>query len=422
MLSQYGLLILIIDLVLGYVLIVHPHDEHRQLIGLLQLGTLTCSSFVYNFLLFDPQQHDLGFFKIYKPEISTKMDKFLHYYFYFIAVICIFRIYACLRSFKLTPFVRRFFFYPLWFFSSPTLAIFPIGWFLETIFLRLCPKGFSQWIFIAFTIPFQMSSLILNSYNFPEVIRFTYDPNKQYGPLYRKISNYFDENFGRVLGWMLQKKKKSNKNESEPTSKRKIRIIQLTDIHIGVFVDEDRLKKISEWVLANKPDLVLLTGDYLTADTNNAYGCQSLRKGLTPLQKIRKKVFVIYGNHDLELRSKIKKVFQDLDFQLLVNQQKLIKYKNGDIIQIIGFDDYERDAKKTLKIISKFKQNEKVALRILIMHNPEHFLDLPSDDKSFIFGGHTHGGIYGFNFIGIKSSVLAPTYMDQGVIFAFHIT
>src|SRR5688500_20281345 len=42
-----------------------------------------------------------------------------------------------------------------------------------------------------------------------------------------------------------------------------LRIAQISDIHMGSWMNLDRLKKAADLVLAQKPDLLLLTGDFL---------------------------------------------------------------------------------------------------------------------------------------------------------------
>src|SRR5262249_42733703 len=51
---------------------------------------------------------------------------------------------------------------------------------------------------------------------------------------------------------------------------RPLRIIQITDPHLGPFMSEERLRRICERAVARKPDLVFLTGDFVTMESHGA--------------------------------------------------------------------------------------------------------------------------------------------------------
>jgi len=46
--------------------------------------------------------------------------------------------------------------------------------------------------------------------------------------------------------------------------------VQITDPHLGPFMSERRLRRIAERAVARNPDLILLTGDFLTMESHGA--------------------------------------------------------------------------------------------------------------------------------------------------------
>lgn len=67
-----------------------------------------------------------------------------------------------------------------------------------------------------------------------------------------------------------------------------IRLIQITDPHLGPLCSVNRLKSICADVVDKNPDLVLLTGDFYTGEANMD---GLLIKALEPLRAINSKCF-----------------------------------------------------------------------------------------------------------------------------------
>ena len=79
-----------------------------------------------------------------------------------------------------------------------------------------------------------------------------------------------------------------------------IRIAQLSDIHFGGWMNAERFRKVVDLVLAEKPEAVLITGDFLPGwgfDANSEILVQSLIEGLYPLAKAVP-TYAVLGNHD----------------------------------------------------------------------------------------------------------------------------
>ena len=57
-----------------------------------------------------------------------------------------------------------------------------------------------------------------------------------------------------------------------PSSVSRIRIVQISDVHIGLLLQEDRLQRILEKIREAGPDILVSTGDLVDGKLNRDYG------------------------------------------------------------------------------------------------------------------------------------------------------
>lgn len=74
----------------------------------------------------------------------------------------------------------------------------------------------------------------------------------------------------------------------------RLRIVQISDIHLGLTVGTDRLRRIADAVREAKPDLLVSTGDLLDGRMADEEGSVRLLAGLAP----RLGKFAVTGNHE----------------------------------------------------------------------------------------------------------------------------
>lgn len=173
------------------------------------------------------------------------------------------------------------------------------------------------------------------------------------------------------------------------------RIVQISDVHIGLIVREERIKRIIKIIKDSKPDMLVSTGDFVDGQINRLEGLSDLFKEINP--KYGK--FAITGNHEFYAG-----LSQALDFMkksgFVILRAEGVTI-NG-LINIVGVDDpagmryslFEEAQEK--KLLSKFK-NGKFTLflkhRPLIQKNSIGLFDLQ-------LSGHVHKGqIFPFSII-----------------------
>lgn len=79
-----------------------------------------------------------------------------------------------------------------------------------------------------------------------------------------------------------------------PASIGKVTIVQLSDVHIGLIIREDRLKAILSEVKKAQPDMLVSTGDLVDGQINKLNGLSDLFREINPQYG----KFAVTGNHE----------------------------------------------------------------------------------------------------------------------------
>ncbi|MEZ4334848.1 MAG: metallophosphoesterase [Myxococcota bacterium] len=192
-----------------------------------------------------------------------------------------------------------------------------------------------------------------------------------------------------------------------------LRIVQLTDTHLGPWQSVARLRRRVARLIAREPDLVALTGDYLTMESMGSPGC--LERALEPLGPIAERCVAIFGNHDHEAPDAVRAAMAQLGIRLLVDEEACFDTGAG-AVQVIGSDYLRRDHAERLGALLARHPRRDAHLRLLLLHDPIGFHALPDDDVDLVLSGHTHGGQVGLVSLGLDWTVLSRTrWPDQGL-------
>ena len=179
---------------------------------------------------------------------------------------------------------------------------------------------------------------------------------------------------------------------------RPLRIVQISDPHLGPFMSVARLRRIAERAVAAKPDLVFLTGDFLTMESQG--NPDLLLDALAPLQALPGKVFACHGNHDLEAPAVVSRALAKNGITLLVDDARDVMTAVGPV-QIVGLDFSYRDRKARLERACLEHPRTQGALRVVLLHDPGAFRHLPAGHGDLVLSGHTHGGQVGLLSLGL---------------------
>lgn len=186
-------------------------------------------------------------------------------------------------------------------------------------------------------------------------------------------------------------------------TERPLRIVQITDPHLGPFMSVARLRRIAERAVERKPDLVVLTGDFLTMESQR--DPDLLARALAPLAALEGRVFACRGNHDLEAPHTVADALTRVGARLLVDQTAEVVTGAGPV-QIVGMDFSWRDRGARLSAVCEAFPRRPGALRVVLLHDPGAFKHLPAGEADLVLSGHTHGGQVGLVSLGLSWTML----------------
>lgn len=171
-------------------------------------------------------------------------------------------------------------------------------------------------------------------------------------------------------------------------------ISHITDIHIGEHTTYEQAREIVRLSNAQNPDLVVMTGDYITKSTTQLDPLIELFRDL----KSKHGIFAVLGNHDYASNTaRMKSLAKSADIELMGNEHRVLKIK-GKKLCIAGVEDLwtKRTCLKTA-----MQNAPKNTPKILLCHNPDFAESMPRDlEIDLMISGHTHGGQVKIPFIG----------------------
>jgi len=184
---------------------------------------------------------------------------------------------------------------------------------------------------------------------------------------------------------------------------RPLRIVQITDPHLGPFMSVERLRRVAARAVSKQPDLILLTGDFLTMESQS--DPDLLRRALEPLRAMPGRVFACYGNHDHEARATVTRALAENGVTLLVDEERVVLTEAGPV-QIVGMDFVRRDRHAHLQRVCAEHPRRPGVTRIVLLHDPGAFRHLPEGEGDLVLSGHTHGGQVGLVSLGLSWTFL----------------
>jgi len=184
-----------------------------------------------------------------------------------------------------------------------------------------------------------------------------------------------------------------------PESLSGLRLVQLTDMHVGLTIGGDFVEDVVRKVNALEPDIVAITGDLIDGSVDD------LGHAVAPLGEIRAKLgtYFVTGNHEYYSGADSWLAFlRGIGIRVLRNEHVELT-KNGAAIHVAGVDDWTAhqfgnghgaDMGRALggRDVSKPV--------VLLAHQPVHFDEARAHGVDLQISGHTHGGqIFPFGFL-----------------------
>jgi predicted MPP superfamily phosphohydrolase len=184
---------------------------------------------------------------------------------------------------------------------------------------------------------------------------------------------------------------------------RPLKLVQITDPHLGPFMSVARLRRICQRAIEKSPDLVLLTGDFLTMESQA--DPRLLEQALAPLKQLPGRVFACLGNHDHEALLTVRRALSNNGVTLLIDEAVSLDTAAGRV-QLVGMDFVWQKRKEHLARVCQAHPREAGALRIVLLHDPGAFVHLPEGEADLVLSGHTHGGQVGLVSLGLPYTMM----------------
>lgn len=198
-------------------------------------------------------------------------------------------------------------------------------------------------------------------------------------------------------------------NINTSKSIKNLKIVQITDSHLGTTFKGDEFIKYTKKINNIKPDLVVITGDYVDDSTKK----KDMIIATKALGKIKTKygIYFIYGNHDKGYFNYRNFNDNDLKKELIKNNIIILdddfKLVNNEFY-IVGRKDKTESTRKDVKELIKNLDKDKYI--IMLDHQPNDYKN-EKNKADLVLSGHTHGGqLIPLGFIGELFKLNDMTY------------
>jgi uncharacterized protein len=202
-----------------------------------------------------------------------------------------------------------------------------------------------------------------------------------------------------VYGWFeardIRTENVTIRSSRIPAVPGKIRIVQITDVHLGVMVGKERLEKMAALVRDAAPDILVSTGDLVDGQGDDVAPYLEAFRSIEP----RYGKFAVTGNHEFYAGlDRSLSLTRSAGFEVLRGQGLTV----GGLINIAGVDDpVSRDP-------ATYREGQEESLlsglspghfTVFLKHRPVASRET-EDTFDLQLSGHTHKGqIFPFNFV-----------------------
>src|SRR5215472_16550061 len=170
-----------------------------------------------------------------------------------------------------------------------------------------------------------------------------------------------------------------------PKSLNGFRIVQLSDLHYGPLTSEQQIRRAVETANNLEPDIIALTGDYISHERRYATRCADLVGGL----RARCGVYAVLGNHDHWTDAAlITDLFRAEGIRVLINEGMRVDSR-GESFWLAGVDDTMVGLEDLSLALAGSREDE---MKLLLAHNPIILRRAARAGVDLVLSGHTHGG------------------------------
>lgn len=189
-----------------------------------------------------------------------------------------------------------------------------------------------------------------------------------------------------------------------------VRVVQFSDLHYGTWIGPGTVRRWVNATLAQQPDLILITGDFLDSGTTfrpQGRLLDELARLEAPLG-----VYAVYGNHDwtslntAATRADFARRLEAVGIRVINNSGVQVR---GDLY-VAGTDDWWFGMQDDAAMLAGYRGGA----ALMMSHNPDYLPHVPPQ-VSLTLSGHTHGGQVRVPLLGpVKRASLYGTQFLEG--------
>jgi uncharacterized protein len=167
-----------------------------------------------------------------------------------------------------------------------------------------------------------------------------------------------------------------------------LRILHLSDIHLGEFLSARELERVVDMTNGLRPHLAIMTGDLISRPGDPMQEC------VRQLARVKAEagMFGCLGNHEMyafaEDAVQAEAARRGIPFLRLANRQ--LRFGSG--LLNIGGVDYQQSNNKKNYLKGAEKLLAPGALNMMLSHSPDVFPKAAAQGWDLTLSGHTHGG------------------------------
>lgn len=190
-----------------------------------------------------------------------------------------------------------------------------------------------------------------------------------------------------------------------------IRLLHISDLHV------ERLTRREEMVLSliemAKPDLIVITGDYVNLSYNRDPETYAQLKQLLGRLSAPYGVYATLGSPPVDVRDTITPLFENLPVMLLRDEWATVNMGAGRELVLVGLDCSHHIPSDQARLDRVMGIAPNSVPQVLLYHSPELMPQASEHQVDLYLCGHTHGGQVRLPFIGpiLTSSQLGRKYV-----------
>ncbi len=163
-----------------------------------------------------------------------------------------------------------------------------------------------------------------------------------------------------------------------------LKVVQLTDLHLGSLFSAAKLRRAKAWLAQVQPDMIVLTGDFISHERDIGL----LRAGLADI-RAPLGVYAVLGNHDYWTNiPAIEHIFHKHGVVLLRNERRLLDLAGASLC-IVGIDCVWEQLHDLAKGLCGRPPG---ATTLVLVHEPDTADDIAQYGAALQLSGHTHAG------------------------------